>query len=139
MSSIFADQQRPRIRVPNWGGGRCGVSANEHSCAHHVTWSPNKLWRSTSIFNLGLIISLSSPQGRPRREPAADEGVAGNRVGGAISEILGSSPLPSAWGSLSLLAEEQGSRLSPQLWIVIQSESFQSGKSQFLNFISLAT
>jgi hypothetical protein len=21
-------------------------------CAHHVTWSPNKLWRSTSIFNL---------------------------------------------------------------------------------------
>ncbi len=34
------------------GGGDCGVSANEHSCAHHVTWSPNKLWRSTSIFNL---------------------------------------------------------------------------------------
>jgi len=65
------------------------------------------------------MISLSSPQGRPRREPAEDEGVAGNRVGGAISEILGSSPLPSAWGSLSLLAEEQGSRLSPQLWIVI--------------------
>jgi hypothetical protein len=30
----------------------CGVSANEYSCAHHVTWSPNKLWRSTSIFNL---------------------------------------------------------------------------------------
>ncbi len=34
------------------GGGSCGVSANEWSCAHHVTWSPNKLWRSTSIFNL---------------------------------------------------------------------------------------
>ncbi len=34
---------------PNVGG--C-VSANEYSCAHHVTWSPNKLWRSTSIFNL---------------------------------------------------------------------------------------
>jgi hypothetical protein len=33
-------------------GGGCGVSANEYSCAHHVTWSPNKLWRSTSIFNL---------------------------------------------------------------------------------------
>jgi hypothetical protein len=29
------------------GGGSCGVSANENSCAHHVTWSPNKLWRST--------------------------------------------------------------------------------------------
>ncbi len=36
-----------------WGeGGSCGVSANEYSFAHHVTWSTNKLWRSTSIFNL---------------------------------------------------------------------------------------
>jgi hypothetical protein len=35
------------------GEGECGVSANEYSCAHHVTlWSPNKLWRSNSIFNL---------------------------------------------------------------------------------------
>jgi hypothetical protein len=34
------------------GGGGCGVSANENSCAHHVTWSPNKLWRSNSIFKL---------------------------------------------------------------------------------------
>jgi hypothetical protein len=36
------------------GGGvwSCGVSANENSCAHHATWSPNKLWRSNSIFNL---------------------------------------------------------------------------------------
>jgi hypothetical protein len=33
-------------------GGSCGVSANEYSCARHVTWSPNELWRSTSIFNL---------------------------------------------------------------------------------------
>ncbi len=33
-------------------GGSCGVSTNEYSCAHHVTWSQNKLWRSTSIFNL---------------------------------------------------------------------------------------
>jgi hypothetical protein len=32
--------------------GNCGVSADEYSCAHHVTWSPNKLWRSASIFNL---------------------------------------------------------------------------------------
>ncbi len=30
----------------------CGASANECSCAHRVTWSPNKLWWSTSIFNL---------------------------------------------------------------------------------------
>jgi hypothetical protein len=33
-------------------GGDCRASANEYSCAHQVTWSPNKLWRSTSIFNL---------------------------------------------------------------------------------------
>jgi hypothetical protein len=56
--SICADQWRPRIRVQMRGdggeGGSCGVSANEYSCAHHVTWSPYKLWRSTSIFNLCL-------------------------------------------------------------------------------------
>ncbi len=47
MSSSFADQQRPRIRVPmREDRGSCGVSANENSCAHRVTWSPNKLWRS---------------------------------------------------------------------------------------------
>ncbi len=42
------------IRVQMRGEGvSCGVSSNEYSCAHHVTWSPNKLWRSsTSIFNL---------------------------------------------------------------------------------------
>jgi hypothetical protein len=35
---------------PNAGGdgGSCGVSANEYSCAF---LSPNKLWRSNSIFN----------------------------------------------------------------------------------------
>jgi hypothetical protein len=33
-------------------GGELGVSANEYNCAHHVTWSPNKLWRSNFIFNL---------------------------------------------------------------------------------------
>ncbi len=33
-------------------GVSCGVSSNAYSCARHVTWSPNKLWRSTSIFNL---------------------------------------------------------------------------------------
>ncbi len=41
------------IRVQMRGeGGIFEVSANEYSCAHHVTWSPNKLWRSTYIFNL---------------------------------------------------------------------------------------
>jgi hypothetical protein len=38
---------------PNAGvGGCCRVSANENSCAHHMIWSPNKLWRFNSIFNL---------------------------------------------------------------------------------------
>ncbi len=33
------------IRVQMRGeGGSCGVSANEYSCTHHVTWSLNKLW-----------------------------------------------------------------------------------------------
>jgi hypothetical protein len=50
-------------RWPDMGGGRgeggsCGVSANEYKCAHHVTWSPNKLRRSTSIFNLCLWASI---------------------------------------------------------------------------------
>ena len=35
-------------------GVGCGVSANKNSCTHHVTWSPNKLGRSNSIFNLWL-------------------------------------------------------------------------------------
>ncbi len=39
-------------------GGRRGVAgAYEFSCAHHVTWSPNKLWRSTSIFNLLFMLA----------------------------------------------------------------------------------
>ncbi len=43
----------PLVYESQCGGmGGCGVSANEYSCAHHVTWSPNKLWGSTSIFNL---------------------------------------------------------------------------------------
>jgi hypothetical protein len=38
------------IRVQMRGGwGSCGVSAYEYSCAHHVIWSPNKLWRSTYV------------------------------------------------------------------------------------------
>jgi hypothetical protein len=43
----------PRFMSPNAGqGGGCRVSAKRNCCAHHVTWSPNKLWRSNSIFNL---------------------------------------------------------------------------------------
>ncbi len=46
MSSICADQLRPRIWAQMRGGGEgLRVSANEYSCAHHVTWSPNILWR----------------------------------------------------------------------------------------------
>ncbi len=43
-------------RVQMQGGGDCGVSANECNWAHHVTWSPNKLCRSTSISNLCSLI-----------------------------------------------------------------------------------
>jgi hypothetical protein len=51
---ILADQWHPSYMGPNTGGGEgvAGVSANENSCAHHLTWSPNKLWRSNSLFNL---------------------------------------------------------------------------------------
>jgi hypothetical protein len=36
MSSILADHERPRIRAQmlGGGGGGCGVSDNEYSCAH---------------------------------------------------------------------------------------------------------
>ncbi len=45
MSSICADQLCPRLRVPMRGdGGRLRGLSLEYSCAHHVTWSPNKLW-----------------------------------------------------------------------------------------------
>ncbi len=41
----------PLLFQPKCGGRwSCGFSANENSCGHHVTWSPNKLWRSNSIF-----------------------------------------------------------------------------------------
>ncbi len=55
MSSVFTLCWliAPSYTSPNAGGlGVRGISANEYSCAHHVTWSPNKLWRSTSIFHL---------------------------------------------------------------------------------------
>ncbi len=35
-------------KVGRWGGGGCGVSANEYSCAV-CTWSPSKRWRAYSI------------------------------------------------------------------------------------------
>jgi hypothetical protein len=42
------------VYEPKFLGGSCGILANEYSCVHHVTWSPNKLWRTTSIFSLCL-------------------------------------------------------------------------------------
>ncbi len=41
-----------QMRGDGWG---CGVSAIEYSYAHHLTWSPSKLFRSNSIFNLCLL------------------------------------------------------------------------------------
>jgi hypothetical protein len=40
--------------------GGMGVSANEYSYSHHVTLNPNKLWRSTSMFNLCCESSLGT-------------------------------------------------------------------------------
>ncbi len=40
-------------------GESCGVLANEYSCANHVTWSQNKLWGSTSMFNLWPSVSTT--------------------------------------------------------------------------------
>ncbi len=52
----------PSYMRPNAGGlGGFGVSANEYSCVHHVTLSLNKLWRSTSIFNLWCYVSATKP------------------------------------------------------------------------------
>jgi hypothetical protein len=42
------------------GWGDCRVYANEYSCAHHVTWSPNKLWNSTSVLNLRVCVVSSA-------------------------------------------------------------------------------
>ncbi len=54
-----------------WG---CQVSACEQSCAHHVTWSPNKLWRSNSIFNLWVKgIVKPEKRGRERGEGGSSE------------------------------------------------------------------
>jgi hypothetical protein len=36
------------------GGRGLRVLSQQYSCAHHVTWTPNKLWRSSSIFNMPL-------------------------------------------------------------------------------------
>ncbi len=41
-------------------GGSCWVSANENSCAHHVTRSPNKLWRSTSMCGPAVYFVLAN-------------------------------------------------------------------------------
>jgi hypothetical protein len=62
MSFILADQWRPSYMSLNAGkgGGGCGVSANENSGAHHVTWSPTKLWRSGFFFFV-ISISASTP------------------------------------------------------------------------------
>jgi hypothetical protein len=58
ISSILLTNSALVIRVQMRGmGAVAGVSANEYSFAHHVTWSTNKLRRSISIFNLCLWVS----------------------------------------------------------------------------------
>ncbi len=63
----------PSYMSPNagvgWGGGVCGVSSNEYSTAVHR--SPNKLWRSNSVFNLLYwyipVTKTDVPKMRPRQ------------------------------------------------------------------------
>ncbi len=50
MSSILADQQRSRLVSPNAGG--VGGDAGSQPMSTAVHRSPNKIWRSNSIFNL---------------------------------------------------------------------------------------
>jgi hypothetical protein len=58
MSSILADQLRPSFMSPNAGGG-CGVSANENSCAHHVTWSQINFGDLTPYLTYGTALPAS--------------------------------------------------------------------------------
>jgi hypothetical protein len=48
--SLLTNSAQMRGKGGSWRNE--GVSANEYSCVHHVTWSPNKLWISTSLFNI---------------------------------------------------------------------------------------
>jgi hypothetical protein len=65
-----------------WGRGVCESSANESNGAYHVTWIPNKLWRSTvtpcfyvSNFLLSLIQEEGeSPPAPPPRGPVYPPG-----------------------------------------------------------------
>ncbi len=58
------------IRVQMRGeGGSYEISANVYSCAHHVTWGPNKLWSSTSIFNLWIYLYENNGVGPEARHP----------------------------------------------------------------------
>jgi len=61
MSSIFADQQRPRIRVQLWGdGGGEGCVVSLFSLLVMSIAVHNKLWKSTSIFNYDLPLFMRS-------------------------------------------------------------------------------
>ncbi len=76
------------------GGGGVWVSANEYSCAHHVTWSPNKLWSSTSIFNLWSDQNICTVS-RLRRGQAREYWMIYSGPGFLIVIYFGSSPTPS--------------------------------------------
>jgi hypothetical protein len=52
LSKLTNSAPRIWVQMRRDGGRGCRVSANENSCAHHVTLSPNKLWRSNSKFNI---------------------------------------------------------------------------------------
>jgi hypothetical protein len=43
------------------GGEGGGDAGSQPMSAHHVTWSPSKLWRSTFIFNLCTSPDIAAP------------------------------------------------------------------------------
>jgi hypothetical protein len=93
-------------------GGSCGVSANEYSCVHHVTWSPNKLLRSTSIFNLC-----------PLPIPGGDEGRNG----------FGGPPGTGGPGGGGTAGNELGIDLSGEIWVETPADGGEQNTS--LNYL----
>jgi hypothetical protein len=73
------------------GGRGCGASANENNCAHHVTWCPNKLWRSNSVFNLWSL--LKRRQGKRGNSESRSALLAGEYTTTLLMMVILSPPM----------------------------------------------
>ncbi len=74
------------------GGLRCGVSGNEYSYAHHVTWSPNILWRSNFIFNLWADLKVRAREVRLDGREDGRRGAAHHGVPNVPFDALADAP-----------------------------------------------